>query len=289
MSYYREGNPVGPDRLLGTLEQLLAIDTTELQSALRQAARVICEVLSADKVDVFVYDPASESLVARGTSATPMGRRQHEIGMDRLPLAGHGRAVEVFRTGTSHHDGRVDEDQLELVGIREGLGVRSQVTVPLEVGGTRRGVLSAVSAEPDFFSDLDTAFLQAVSRWTGLIMHRAELAEVVVQPAEERGRRETLERLLGRLTARQLDVAVLIANGFSNQQIAEQLVLTPGTVANHVGQVLDRLDLNSRTQVATLIAELGLHRQSQNDGMVAADGTAAPEDCGLRGAPVMLR
>jgi len=266
MSHYREGNPVGPDRLLGTLEQLLAIDTTELESALQQAAQVVCEVLSADKVDVFVYGPASDSLVARGTSATPMGRHQHEIGMDRLPLAGHGRAAEVFRTGLSHHDGRVDEDPLELVGIREGLGVRSQVTVPLEMGCTRRGVLSVMSAEPDFFSDLDTAFVQAVSRWIGLIMQRAELAEVVVQRAEERGRRHALERLLGRLTARQLDVAVLIANGFSNQQIAEQLVLTPGTVANHVGQLLDRLGLNSRTQVATLIAELGLHRESHNQG-----------------------
>src|ERR1051326_6246906 len=199
MSYYREGNPVGPDRLLGTLEQLLAIDTTELQSALRQAGRVICEILSADKGDVFVYDPASESLVARGTSATPMGRRQHEIGMDRLPLAGHGRAVEVFRTGTSHHDGRVDEDQLELVGIREGLGVRSQVTVPLEVGGPRRGVLFAVSAEPDSFWDRATPSRRAPARWPGLTTPGGGWAEVAPPPAGGRGRRETLERLLGRL------------------------------------------------------------------------------------------
>src|SRR3954451_2084221 len=161
MSHCPKGNPVGADRLLGTLEQLLAIDATELEPALQQAAQIVCEVLGADKVDVFIYEPASESLVARGTSATPMGRRQHEIGMDRLPLAGRGRAVQVFRTGTSYQDGRVDKDQLELVGIREGLGVRSQVSVPLEAGGTRRGVLSAMSAEPDFFSALDTAFLEA--------------------------------------------------------------------------------------------------------------------------------
>jgi Bacterial regulatory proteins, luxR family len=77
--------------------------------------------------------------------------------------------------------------------------------------------------------------------------------------------------------------------GFSNQQIAEQLVLTPGTVANHVGQVLDRLGLNSRTRVATLIAELGVHRESHNDGRFATDGTTAAGDCGLRGAPAMLR
>jgi len=108
-------------------------------------------------------------------------------------------------------------------------------------------------------------------------MHRAELAEVVVQRAEERGRRQTLERLLERLTARQLDVAVLIANGLSNQQIAEQLVLTPGTVANHVGQLLGRLGLNSRTQVATLVAELGLHRESQHQGNGATHALPSEE------------
>jgi two-component system, OmpR family, sensor kinase len=267
MSHHREGNPVGPDRLLCTLEQLLAIDATVLESALQQAAQVVCEVLGADKVDVFIYEQATESLVARGTSDTPMGRRQHEIGMDRLPLAGYGRAVEAFRNGTSYRDGRVDEDLLEHVGIREGLGVRSQVTVPLEVGGKRRGVVSAVSRERDSFSDQDTDFLEAVSRWTGLIMHRAELAEAVVQQAEERGRRKTLERMLRQLTARQLEVAILIANGFSNHQIAERLVLTSGTVANHVGQVLDRLGLGSRTQVAALIAELGLHRDGQDQAI----------------------
>jgi len=277
MSHYQQGHPVGSDRLLSTLEQLLAVDTTELEPALQRSAQVVCDVLGADKVDVFVYDQAKESLVARGTSATPMGRRQHEIGMDRLPVAGRGRAVEVFTRGTSHQDGRVDEDDLELIGIREGLGVRSQVTVPLDVGGTRRGVLSAVSAKRDFFSDLDTGFLEAVSRWTGLIMHRAELAHAVLERAEERGRRQTLERLLGQLTSRQLEVAILIANGLSNQQIADRLVVTTGTVANHVAQVLARLGMDSRTQVAALVAELGLHRDEQARADGLTDGHGPPE------------
>jgi DNA-binding CsgD family transcriptional regulator len=278
MSHHREGKTVGPDWLLGTLEQLLAIDATVLESALQRAAQVVCEVLGADKVDVFVYERTTESLVARGTSHTPMGRRQRDIGMDRLPLAGYGRAVEVFRNGTSYCDGRVDEDLLELVGICEGLGVRSQATVPLEVGGKRRGVVSAVSAERDFFSDQDTEFLEAVSRWTGLIMHRAELAQAVVQQAEERGRRQTLERMLRQLTARQLEVAILIANGFSNHEIAERLVLTSGTVANHVAQVLDRLGLGSRTQVAALVAELGLHRDEKDQPIPEASPTASTEE-----------
>jgi DNA-binding NarL/FixJ family response regulator len=51
------------------------------------------------------------------------------------------------------------------------------------------------------------------------------------------------------LTPRQLEIAALIARGYSNQRIAEVLVLTPGTVANHVQHIFDRLELHSRTQV----------------------------------------
>jgi two-component system, OmpR family, sensor kinase len=272
VSHDSDGAQLKPDRLLDTLEQLLAIDASELTPALTQAAKIVAEVLRADKVDVFLYEPRSETLVARGTSDTALGQKQLEIGMDRLPLAGRGRAVEVFRTGRSYHSGRADQDSEELVGIIHGLGVRSEIVVPLEVGGTRRGLVSAVSHERNFFSEDDMAFMLAVSRWTSLVVHRSELMEALLGQAEERGRRETLERMLHQLTPRQLEVAILIAYGYSNQQIAEQLVLTSGTVANHVAQMLDRLGLDSRTQVAALVAEVGLLR-SGLDGQARANGS----------------
>src|SRR3712207_6872555 len=55
--------------------------------ALTEAASLVSEVLGADKVDVFLYQADIDSLVAIGTSDTPMGRRQHELGLDRLQLA----------------------------------------------------------------------------------------------------------------------------------------------------------------------------------------------------------
>jgi DNA-binding CsgD family transcriptional regulator len=57
------------------------------------------------------------------------------------------------------------------------------------------------------------------------------------------------------LTARQVEIVRLIARGYTNQQIADALVLTPGTVANHVQHILERLDLHSRTQVAVWFAQ----------------------------------
>jgi len=55
------------------------------------------------------------------------------------------------------------------------------------------------------------------------------------------------------LTPREREVAELIARGCSNQQIANQLVLTRGTVANHVAHILEKLAVTNRTQVAAVV------------------------------------
>ena len=176
----------GRDRLWPTLERLLALDAMELTSALDQAADIVAEALGADKVDAFVHEAETESLVALGTSDTPMGHRQHAIGLHRLALANGGRAADVFRSGRNHLDGNVDADPDELEGIKIGLGVRSAMLCPIEVAGERRGVLSAVSARPEDFSDDDMVLFGAMARWLALVMHRAELVD---QTCSENARR----------------------------------------------------------------------------------------------------
>jgi DNA-binding CsgD family transcriptional regulator len=58
----------------------------------------------------------------------------------------------------------------------------------------------------------------------------------------------------GGLTARELEVAALIAEGQTNRQIAERLFVAEGTVRTHVKSVLRKLDLGSRAQIAAWIA-----------------------------------
>ena len=60
------------------------------------------------------------------------------------------------------------------------------------------------------------------------------------------------------ITPREQEVAGLIAQGLSNDEIAVRLVLTPGTVANHVAHILAKLGVRTRT------------------GAVAAAGLVAP-------------
>jgi DNA-binding NarL/FixJ family response regulator len=64
------------------------------------------------------------------------------------------------------------------------------------------------------------------------------------------------------LSPRQLEVAALIARGFTNRQIADELVITEGTAANHVKAILASLGLQSRVQVAVWAIESGLTERS---------------------------
>ena len=86
----------GQNRLLVTLQRLLEIDPSDMDAALDAASLAVADALGADKVDAFLYDPATATLVARGTSPTPLGRKQRSLGLHLLPVANGGRMVEVI-------------------------------------------------------------------------------------------------------------------------------------------------------------------------------------------------
>jgi DNA-binding NarL/FixJ family response regulator len=60
------------------------------------------------------------------------------------------------------------------------------------------------------------------------------------------------------LTPREREVARLVAQGLSKRQVAEQLVLTEKTAANHVGRVFEKLGVHSRGRLALRATELGV-------------------------------
>ena len=81
-----------------------------------------------------------------------------------------------------------------------------------------------------------------------------------VTDARATERRDHANQLLARLTAREREVAAAIAQGKPNADIGAELYMSVATVKAHVTQVLMKLDVDNRVQVALLVHDAELHR-----------------------------
>ncbi len=101
-------------------------------------------------------------------------------------------------------------------------------------------------------------------------LHRAAQKEVTLHPLVAarvlqniRSDNSDEQPLFTELTERELDVLRLIANGMTNSQIAEKLVISEYTVKGHVSNILSKLHLADRTQVAVYAWQRGLVNREQ--------------------------
>ena len=97
------------------------------------------------------------------------------------------------------------------------------------------------------------------------VLHRAVQGEVTLHPRVAarvlqniRGENGEEQPLFTELTDRETDVLKLIANGLTNSQIAEKLVISENTVKGHVSNILSKLHLADRTQVAVYAWQQGI-------------------------------
>lgn len=92
-------------------------------------------------------------------------------------------------------------------------------------------------------------------------------------------RRKSDNNLLDELSPREKVVLYWLSQGYSNQEIAKQTVLSEKTVKNHVSHMLKKLELRDRTQAAVLAWRLGFAqispeamKQLTGEGAVDEDG-----------------
>jgi len=83
---------------------------------------------------------------------------------------------------------------------------------------------------------------------------RRVIAEFAGRPAPPAARGPSLDPL----TDREREVVGLVAEGLSNDEIAERLVVSPATIRTHVGRAMSKLDARDRAQLVVMAFQTGL-------------------------------
>jgi DNA-binding NarL/FixJ family response regulator len=99
------------------------------------------------------------------------------------------------------------------------------------------------------------------SVYSGISVFGDGVYRVMRKQMEEAGqavRQETAQDENTILTARELDVVKLVAQGYDNKEIAAELYLAEGTVRNQISKILEKLELKDRTQLAVYAVKHGL-------------------------------
>jgi len=86
----------------------------------------------------------------------------------------------------------------------------------------------------------------------------SKVTRTVVDGFLQGGSDEVAARGVERLTEREREVLVLIAEGLSNAEIGGRVFLSPGTVKDHVSAILTKLGVDNRVQAALLAERAGL-------------------------------
>jgi NarL family two-component system response regulator LiaR len=94
------------------------------------------------------------------------------------------------------------------------------------------------------------------SAYSGQSTLSPEATEVLIQSKSKS------QNLRNDLSLRERQVLALVAEGLSNEEIAEQLVISPYTVKNHVSACISKLGANNRTQAVKIAIDNGLLSKS---------------------------
>jgi NarL family two-component system response regulator LiaR len=149
----------------------------------------------------------------------------------------------------------------------DGIDATRQITA--EIPGVRILVLTSFAADDKVFPAIKAGALGYILKDSGpaelvLAIHQVHQGQPSLEPSvalkvlQEVSHPPQQPPTLDPLSARELEVVRLLAQGKSNREIADQLVITELTVRTHVSNILGKLHLASRTQAALYALKEGL-------------------------------
>ncbi|MGA7689104.1 MAG: response regulator transcription factor [Jiangellales bacterium] len=214
------------------------------QALLRMGMRLVLEAVD----DLTVVGEAGDGNVALAQVAA----LDPDVVLMDVRMPGMNGIDATARITTAHPRTRVlilttfDLDEYAFEGLRAGAsGFLIKDAPPAELVGAIRTVASG-----------DAVVSPRVTRRM-LDLFADRMPDSSASP-ERRG----VDPRLASLTPRENDVLQAVAEGLSNQEIAERFVLSETTVKTHVGRVLAKLGVRDRVQAVVLAYETGLVRPS---------------------------
>ena len=213
--------------------------------------------MMADSVRLLICD--DHAIVRKGLRALLATRP----GIEVVGEAADGQqAIELAQ------DLRPDVILMDLVMLVVD-GIEATRSITAQVPGARILVLTSFTAGDKVFPAIKAGALGYLLKDCGpdelvRAIHQVAKGEPSLEPDIARKLLLELHRpakeppTADPLTEREVEVLRLLAQGLSNRQIAEQLVVTERTVCTHVSNILGKLHLASRTQAALYALKEGL-------------------------------
>jgi DNA-binding CsgD family transcriptional regulator len=177
------------------------------------------------------------------------------------PRPGSPAALSGLQRGDviTHVDGaRLGTAAVLISAIKNG-GTSDEIQLTVLRGGEELTLRLQRASEPSHLANVPGDEDDCI-RPSGPAFHHArarDLREQLRRPGSNpRARR------FGILSPREIEVVRAIASGATNPQVAERLHISRATVARHVANILEKLSLANRTEVASAAASLGLLEDS---------------------------
>jgi DNA-binding CsgD family transcriptional regulator len=159
--------------------------------------------------------------------------------------------------------GRTDEALASLDVARDGATARENLPLLWRVQLARAKLLRGLGRRVATDEAVTAAHAAAASYAAGVAdesLREAFLTRVAATfpPPRIPSPRQAARAAYAGLTARELEVAALVAAGRSNREIGDALFMSERTAATHVGNILGKLGVKSRAQIAAWVQERGL-------------------------------